>query len=89
MARKAPENLPELLDAAPVVAGPGGFKRRPALGTARGIRRELAAVYLELRRGAIDLETAKASGFLLRTLLEAVRTDEIERRIDALENRKE
>lgn len=82
---KAPENLPELIDAAPQVQIMGGFRRRPGLGTARGIRREIAATYLELRRGEIDLDTAKASGFLLRCLLEAVRLDELEKRIEALE----
>lgn len=64
------------------------FNRRPSLGTARGIRRELAAVYLEFRRGEIDCDQAKTAGFLLRTLLESVRLDEIEQRIQALEGLK-
>lgn len=83
---KPSENKQQLIEASSQVVVLGGFRRKPSLGTARGIRRELASVYLELRRGDIDIETAKASGFLLRTLLEAVRSDEIERRICELED---
>lgn len=68
-----------------ILASGGVFKRKPSLGTARGIRRELASVYLEFRRGDIEADTAKTCGFILRTLLEAVRTDELESRITELE----
>jgi hypothetical protein len=61
------------------------FNRRPSLTNARGIRRELASVYMEFRRGELTTDEAKTSGFLLRCLLESVRTDEIERRIAQLE----
>ena len=78
-------NNVQVIDALPQGEVVGGFRRRPSLGTARGIRRELAATYMELRRGDIDIETAKAAGFILRTLLECIRVDELERRIEALE----
>ncbi len=71
----------EYLEATPA----GAYIRRPALGTARGIRRELAQTYLEFRRGQIDAETTKTAVFTLRTILEAVRTDEIESRLAQLE----
>jgi len=62
-------------------------RRRFRLTDARGVRRELAALYAELRNGEIDLHTAKASGFLLRCLLESIRTDDIEQRLTELEKR--
>jgi hypothetical protein len=81
-----PDDLPQILDGELLPAKRGGFSRRPALGTARGIRRELAACYLEFRRGDLDTEQAKTAGFLLRCLLESIRTDEIERRLCQLED---
>jgi hypothetical protein len=90
MARKEPDPLGGALEGeliVPTEAQFAAFKRRPSLGTARGVRRELAAVYLEFRRNQIDAETAKTAGFILRTLLESIRMDEIERRIEALENK--
>ena len=60
-------------------------RRRFRLTDARGVRRELAALYAEFRNGEVDVETAKAGGFLLRCLLESIRTDEIERRLCQLE----
>ncbi|TSE29339.1 hypothetical protein LCC91_05355 [Tepidimonas taiwanensis] len=72
----------EILDPAP------GYRRRPTLTNARGIRRELAAVYGEFRRGSIDAKTATTAGFLLRTLLEATRVDELEERLTALEEKR-
>lgn len=60
-------------------------RRRFRLTDARGVRRELAALYAEMRNGEIDTDTAKAGGFLLRCLLESIRTDEIEQRLNQLE----
>lgn len=62
-------------------------RRRFRLTDARGVRRELAALYAELRNGEIKLHTAKAAGFLLRCLLESIRTDEIEHRLAELERK--
>jgi hypothetical protein len=68
-------------------AEPGGLpkRRRFRLTDARGVRRELAALYAEFRNGEVDSDTARTGGFLLRTLLESIRTDVIEERITALE----
>ncbi len=60
--------------------------RQFRLTNARAIRRELAVLYAELRNGRIDSDLAKTGAYLLRTILEALRTDEIEVRIDELEN---
>lgn len=59
--------------------------KRLRLASARDIRRELARLYGQLLSGDIDNETARSAGFLLRTLLESVRVDEIERRLILLE----
>ncbi len=59
--------------------------RQYRLTNARAIRRELAVLYAELRNGEIDSDMAKTGAYLLRTILEALRTDEIEIRIDELE----
>lgn len=73
------------LDGEYLPADQGGKLRRFRLTDARGVRRELAAVYAQLRNGQIDVEKAKACGFLLRCLLESIRTDEIESRLSLLE----
>lgn len=79
----------QVLDGEYLPAPPGGAdrakRRRFRLTDARGVRRELAALYAEMRNGQIDLDTAKAGGFLLRCLLESIRTDEIEQRLTDLE----
>lgn len=59
--------------------------RRFRLTSARGIRRELAALYAEFRNGALDADTTRTSAFVLRCLLESLRLDEIERRLSDLE----
>jgi hypothetical protein len=64
-----------------------GYSRRPTLTTARGIRKELAATYLEFRRGEVDEQHAKTAAFLLRTALEALAATEIETRLAMLEGK--
>jgi len=68
-------------------ANPGGVpkRRRFRLTDARGVRRELAALYADFRNGEIDPNQARAAGYLLHCLLESIRTDEIERRLSDLE----
>lgn len=60
--------------------------RRFRLTSARGIRRELSSVYHEFRNGELSADDARTAGFILRTLLESVRIDELESRIAALES---
>jgi hypothetical protein len=70
----------------PFVQPPAPKTRRFRLTSARGIRRELSAVYHEFRNGELSADDARTAGFILRTLLESVRVDELESRILALEN---
>lgn len=86
------ETAVQAIDGEYIPGGGGGAqpkRRRFRLTDARGVRRELAALYAEMRNGQIDLDTAKAGGFLLRCLLESIRTDEIEQRISQLERKAE
>jgi hypothetical protein len=62
------------------------IRKRVRLTDARGVRRELAALYAEFRNGAVDAEQAKTGGFLLRCLLESIRCDELETRLAKLED---
>lgn len=79
------EKAVEVIEGEIVSASRTGYSRRPSLGTARGVRRELAALYLELRRGEIDERHATSAAYLLRCVLESIRLDEIEQRLTALE----
>jgi hypothetical protein len=59
--------------------------RRFRLTDARGCRRELAALYAELRNGKVSGDEAKAACYVIRALLESLRVDELEERLAALE----
>jgi len=86
--RRAPETKPQVVEVIEIIPNRRGYSRRPTLTTARGIRKELAATYLEFRRGEIDEPHAKTATFILRTALEAVAATEIESRLAALEGGK-
>lgn len=62
-------------------------RRRFLLTSARGVRRELASLYAQLRNHDIDFDEARTGAFVLRCLLESLRIDEIEQRLTALEDR--
>ncbi len=70
----------------PAVVGRMPKRRRFALTTVRGVRKELAGLYAELRNNEVDMEKAKAAAYILRCILEALRLDEIERRLIGLEH---
>jgi hypothetical protein len=61
-------------------------EKRPRLANVRGVRREMAAVYHELVNGKIDSEAAKARVYTLRAIAEAIRLDEIERKLHELDS---
>lgn len=56
------------------------------LQDARAIRRELAAVYRDARAGKIETQDATRLGYLLNLLGQALEREELETRIEALEN---
>ena len=59
--------------------------RRFLLRTAREVRAEVAKVYREYRTGKIDGATARDSGYLLKIIIDSIRADELEQRVEALE----
>lgn len=61
------------------------FKTRPRLGTLRGIRRELAALYLATKAGALDPGDAAKMTFILRETARTLIDGEIDDRVKALE----
>jgi hypothetical protein len=77
----------ELLPASRRGSNLSGNRRRFRLTDARGVRRELAGLYAELRNDEIDSDKARTAAFILRCLLESLRLDEIEQRLTALEKR--
>lgn len=64
---------------------PPGKRRRFRLTDARGVRRELAALYAELRNGEVDTTVAKVGATVLRAIMEAVELSDVETRLQALE----
>jgi len=72
-----------------IPAQTGGMRqsRHLRLTSARALRRELAAVYAQFRNGALSSEQTKTSVYVLRTLGEMLRLDEIESRLAALEQK--
>lgn len=83
----APEKIIKAVEGEIISASHTGYARRPSLGTARGVRKEIAALYLELRRGQVDEKHATSGAYLLRCILESIRLDEIEQRLTALEQK--
>jgi hypothetical protein len=85
--RKTSETKPQVVEVIEIIPNRRGYSRRPTLTTARGIRKELAMLYMEHRRGEISESHVKTATFLLRTLLEAVAATEFETRLAALEGK--
>lgn len=61
------------------------FTSRPRLGTLRGIRRELASLYLATKAGAIDPGDAAKMTYILRETARTLIDGEIDDRVKALE----
>ena len=60
-------------------------RSRLRLGTVRDCRRELAKVYVDARRGAIEPSDATRLAYLLISLANLIRDSEMEERIEVLE----
>ncbi|WP_296697500.1 hypothetical protein [Thiocapsa sp. UBA6158] len=72
-------------DSSPKTPRKAPAPRRFRLTSARNVRRELSVLYAELRNGEVDPETCRTGAFLLRCVLESLRLDEFETRLDDLE----
>ncbi|GEM_PF-1200316 len=60
-------------------------RRKIALHTASGIRRELARLYRDARSGLVQTSDATRLGYLLDLLRKCLETSELERRLQTLE----
>ncbi|MBF3555904.1 hypothetical protein ISF97_01550 [Burkholderia pseudomallei] len=64
-------------------------KRKVRLANAKDVRRELAAVYRAHVNGELDLTTAKGRAYILDMMRAAIETDELEQKLELLEQRAE
>lgn len=79
---------PEAIEGELIEAEPGPVRPKPRryrLTDARGIRRELSSLYSQYRNGDLTGEHARTCTFILRTLLESIRIDDIDNRLKSLE----
>ena len=60
---------------------------RAKLDSLQDVRREMAKVYRESRSGLIDAQDATKQVWMLKAIGEVIAAHEIEKRIEALENR--
>ena len=77
--------MSQLLVGEHIPARPAPLPKRLRLSSARDVRRELHRIYSLLMSGEIGDDTCRTATFVLRTLLESVRVDEVERRLALLE----
>ncbi|WP_076880360.1 hypothetical protein [Burkholderia pseudomallei] len=68
---------------------PRGRKRKVRLANAKDVQRELAAVYRAHVNGELDLTTAKGRAYILDMMRAAIETDELEQKLELLEQRAE
>ena len=58
---------------------------RPRLATIRGCRRELASLYCAAKAGAVEVSEATKLAYVLKTIIEAIQSGDIEERLTTLE----
>ena len=63
--------------------------KRLKLETASHVRRELAKIYRETRRGELPTQTATRLAYLLEVLSRQIERSDLEKRIEALEGKAE
>jgi len=80
------ENRDKTIEGQVIVASPTPCKsKRLRLGNLKEVRREMAAVYAEARRGDIPAQEATRLVYMLISISNMIRDSELEERIIALE----
>ncbi|WP_088505024.1 hypothetical protein [Burkholderia ubonensis] len=79
----------QVVDSSSESGGTPGRRRKVRLGSAKEVRRELAAVYRSLVNGELDMAQAKVRASILYMMRAAIETDELEQKLDLLEQRTE
>lgn len=75
----------QAVDSSAETHAPTRRKRKIRLADAKDVRRELAYVYRAQANGELDLVTAKGRAYILDMLRAAIETDELEKKLDLLE----
>lgn len=88
MNEKGAPNVVEVVEGNLLIHNPTP-RSRLRLGTISEVRRELARLYIEARRGEIETSTATRLAYMLTSLANMIRDSEMEKRIEALEHRRE
>jgi hypothetical protein len=78
-------NGPEKAIAGQLLARPPTRPRRPVLKTLPDVRREMARVYREMRRGRLETQDATRMTYVLTQIAKIIQTAELEARIEAVE----
>ena len=78
---------PQTIDGATLALVPAPQRRKAQLNSLEGVRREMARVYREAEAGKRDTADASKLTFMLGQIGKILELTEIERRVDALENR--
>ena len=68
-----------------LVFAPTPRPRRPVLQTLPDVRREMARVYREMRRGRIETQDATRMTYVLSQIAKIIQTAELDARIEAVE----
>jgi hypothetical protein len=78
---------PVTLDGATLALVPTPQRRKAQLNTIEGVRREMARIYRDAEAGKRDTADASKLTFMLAQIGKMLELVDIERRVDALENR--
>lgn len=79
----------QVVDSSSEREGTPARRRKVRLGSAKEVRRELAAVYRSLVNGELDMAQAKVRASILYMMRAAIEADEIEQKLEQLEQRAE
>ena len=63
------------------------FRRKPRLTSVRGVRREMASLYVDLLHGRVSQKVAGTANGILCGIARTLESQQLEERIDALEKR--
>ena len=80
---KVSPNEPEVADSGAECT----FRRKPRFTTLRGVRREYAALYVDLMNGRVTQKVAATAGNLLGGIVKALEVEVLEVRLNELEQR--
>lgn len=87
MTTRGAVHVPQTIDGATLALVPTPGRRKPQLTSLEGVRVEMARVYREMESGKRDSQEGSRLVFVLGQIGKVLELTEIERRLDALEDR--